>query len=84
MSKFPARFILLSDHRVVAIVMFGYATIITALATAVSAGMIFLIRMTSYPLTSYAGTILWDGRFNEMTSSADLNKCNNHSYQFYL
>lgn len=37
--------------------MFGKATILSALVSAVS-----------------AGTIIWDGRFNEMSSSADLEK----------
>ncbi|KAH8725549.1 hypothetical protein GQ44DRAFT_652798 [Phaeosphaeriaceae sp. PMI808] len=51
--------------------MFGKATIVNALISAVS-----------------AGTILWDGRFNEMSSSADLEKWSwaNQvgNYQYYI
>lgn len=38
-----ARLSLLSDRRVVTVVMFGYATIVSVLATAVSAGIVFSI-----------------------------------------
>lgn len=31
-----------------------------------------------------AGTIVWDGRFNEFTSSADLNNCSYISYHLVL
>jgi hypothetical protein len=39
-------------------------------------------------MLTYIGTILWDGRFNDMTSSADLNKWSFStpvgSYQYYI
>lgn len=51
--------------------MFGRATLLTALISAVS-----------------AGTIIWDGRFNEMSSSSDLEKWSwaNQvgNYQYYI
>lgn len=55
--------------------MFGYTTLVTALATAVSAGMLHLFPHAWKLLTGLLGSILWDGRFNEMASSSDLNQC---------
>ncbi|ORY16000.1 hypothetical protein BCR34DRAFT_611806 [Clohesyomyces aquaticus] len=58
--------------------MFGHTTLLCALASAVSAGKFDLM----------VSTILWDGRFNDMTSSADLNKWSwgNQvgNYQYYI
>ena len=35
----------------------------------------FLFGATSLVSSVLAGTVLWDGRFNDLTSSTDLNKC---------
>ena len=56
---------------IVTFTMFGRATLLSALISAVS-----------------AGTIIWDGRFNEMSSSSDLEKWSwaNQvgNYQYYI
>lgn len=56
-------------------IMFSRVALVSALVSAVSAGS-FVPRLYS-PCKSNrsTGTILWDGRFNEFSSSADLNKC---------
>jgi len=46
------------------------------------------LSVTSTGANTYSGTILWDGRFNEMSSSADLEKWSwgNQvgNYQYYI
>jgi hypothetical protein len=68
--------------------MFGKVSILSALISAASAGKSSRRIHHSVHINHVIGTIVWDGRFNDMTSSADLNKWSFStpvgSYQYYI
>ncbi|KAH7088921.1 hypothetical protein FB567DRAFT_321080 [Paraphoma chrysanthemicola] len=69
--------------------MFGKTTLLSALVGAVSAGKSNKTMHHDWTtLTKTLGTTLWDGRFNDMTSSADLEKWSFSNpvgaYQYYI
>ena len=68
--------------------MFGKAAILNALVSAVSAGTFSQAPFFQSDVLIPTGTVLWDGRFNDLTTSADLNKWSWANqvgpYQYYI
>ena len=75
-------------HSLPTLKMFGKATLMSALLSAASAGKPARLLPTSSPVLTTLPEIIWDGRFNDMTSSADLAKWSFAtpvgSYQYYI